>query len=269
MNTYVQGPSVPTSNTTADTYSFAENTIPVHGSAVRSIIVNLTGTANTITNLTRVTARMGQTPFIDADPLHIAALINFYSKGGGEWPAAGTRLTLPLHGYMGGGAPRGKQFRLDISKNATPQTGTSSMHEVVDEASPSTGYMNFITQAANIPASSTYYGYPITQEGFLCGITFPTANITALRVWRGRDLIMDLASLAAILEAQELERGVGVATTTLYLKMPEPLQVGDGLSAPQVRIQVSTGGSWTTSDIIGVHTHVYYPEVLAAMQKAA
>ncbi len=269
MMTLVQGPSVDTSNTTADTYRHSENTIPVHGSAVRSVIVAVTGTAHTLTNITRVTVRQGQTPFIDADPLHLAAWINFYSKAGAEWPTTATRWTIPLHGFLGGGAPRGKQFRVEHTKNATPQTGTAALHLGVDESTGATGYPMFITQAANIPASSTAYGYPITQEGHLCGITFPTANITALRVYQGRDLIMDLGSLAAILEAQNLERGVGIGTTTLYLKMPQPLPVGDGITAPQLRLAVTTGAGWATTDVIGIHTHVYYPEVLAAMAKAA
>ncbi len=269
MNTYVQGPSVATSNTTADSYSFAENTIPVHGSAVRALHINLTGTAHTLANILRVTVRQGQTPFIDADPLHLAAMINYYSKGGGEWATTATRYTIPLHGYMGGGAPRGKQFRADFSKNATPQTGTASLTMSVDEASPSTGYMQFVTQQANIPVSSNYFGYPITQDGHLCGITFPTANVTAIRVWQGKELIADLASAAAIAEVQELERGVGVATTTLYWKLPVPIPVGDGVTAPLTRLQVSTNSSWAATDIIGIHTHVFYPEVLAAMNKAA
>lgn len=269
MKNYVVGPAVVTTSSSADTISFPENTIPIHGSSVRDVYVNLTGTNMTLGNITRVTVREGQTPFIDADPLHLAAWVNFYSKAGSEWPTSATRFTIPLHSYLGGGAPRGKQFRVDLPKNSTPAAGTAAMNLGVDDAAPALGYPMFVTQQANIPASSTLFGYPITQQGFLCGLTFPTANVTALRVFAGKELIVDLPSLAAILESQDLERGVGVATTTLYYKMPQPILVGDGVTAPQIRTQWSTGGSWATSDVVGVHTFVYYPEALEAMRKAA
>lgn len=254
--------SIDTTNTTADTYALTEDMIPTHGSSVRKVIVNVTGTSHTLGNITRVTLRAGQTPFIDADPLHLAAYINYYSKSGAEWPTTATRWSIPL-GWMGGAAPRGKRLRVEHTKNATPQTGTANFHLGLDAEAPALGYHMFITEQSNVPASSTLKAYPISQEGWLVGITFPTANVTAIQIWDGRNLLVEINALAAIIESQNLERGVAIATTTLYYRLPKPIKVVDGAT----KLRISTGGSWAATDVIGIHTFVYYPEVEAELLK--
>lgn len=266
MLTYVIGPTKTTTGATADTTSIAEDTIPVHGSAVRTLIVRLTGTSHTLGNLTRLTVRAGQAPIIDADPSHLRAMVNFYSKSGGEWATAATRFTIPLHGYMGGGAPRNKRLRVDLAKNATPAAGTVELHLGVDEAAPAPGYPMFFTEQQSIPANATYRGIPVTQEGWLVGVTLPVATneVQAFRVYQGKDLLVDLASQAAILEAQQLDRGNGVDVSAIvYFRLPEPIPVVEGAT----RLFVSVGS--TADPTIGLHTFVFYPEALEAMKKQA
>jgi hypothetical protein len=266
MLTYVIGPSKNSTATTADTTTLAEDTIPIHGSGVRALIVNLTGTSHTLGNITRVTVRAGQAPFIDADPAHLRAMVNWHSKSGGEWSTAATRFTIPLHGFMQGGAPRNKRLRLDLAKNATPGAGTVNLHLAVDETRPAPGYPMFITEQQTIPASAQYRGVTITQEGWLVGLTVPVGaqDVQALRLYQGKELLMDLASQAALLEAQQLERGNGVDVSSIvYLRLPEPVPVIEGAT----RLFLSVG---TTADpTIGLHTFVFYPEALEAMRTPA
>jgi hypothetical protein len=248
--TYVAGPTVPTTNTTADTIAFSENVVPVSGARVREIIHSFTGSNLILTNITRFTYKAGQVPFIDVTTAYVRAWLGWYGKKP-EWATANARCTFPLHGYRGWSAPPNQGLRLEVAKNATPGTGTATIHEGLNDSEESQGFMYLLANTFNVPASSARYTIPITQPGVLSGlIVADTADITLLRIYDASGLVADFADFLSFIDSQLLYSGTTVSDP-IYWKLPIERLVVSGVT----RLEIGTGSGWT-DQAFGFHTYI-------------
>lgn len=254
MGEWISGATVNGTATTADgSLTFSEDNIQVWGSAVRRLVIALTGTNMTLANVTRVTVKAKSQLRIDAPPNHIRAWLGAMSKKA-EWPTAATRFTIPLDMFLGLGADPAGKLRVEIAKNATPGASTAQMHEYVDDETPVKAYGNFLsTSQSLIGVSAVTQPCSLSGEGILLGLTVPdVANVTMIRVKKGKKTLAEFMSSAAIIESNELQRGT-TAVTEVYLPLPAIDLDADTL------IQVSTNGSYTPGEW-GMHTINQYAQ---------
>jgi hypothetical protein len=264
---YVSGPIVTGTNTTADTsLFFADNQMPVSGAAVRELIFTLSNDATAIvSNVTRVTLRAGQVPFVDARLDALTAMYGFYGKKA-EYSGSGVGFSVLLHGYRGWSAPPGQGLRADIAKNATMTNSPKlQIHEGLNDTDMSTGFMYFVGASANIAASAITQPLNITTPGMLVGFVLPQPqNVTLIRIYGAEGLQLEITAGTALIESQQQYRGTTV-TDPLYVKLPKELLVTPGAS----RMEISTNGSWTGATIeVTFHTYVPNPAYLAALAAA-
>jgi hypothetical protein len=215
------------------------------------MIMTLAGDATAIlTNVTRVTFRAGQVPFVDATPAQIRAMLGWYGKKA-EWATGGALFTYPFHGFRGWSAPPNQGLRVEVTKNVTMKTPTLTIHEGLNDTEDSTGFAYFLSTSFNVPASSARYTIPITQPGVLVGIVVPNvADLTLLRLYDSSGLVADFADYLALQDSQTLYMGTTVVSP-LYWKIPLERLVVSGVT----RLEVGTGGGWVDAEFT-FHTYI-------------
>jgi hypothetical protein len=245
MPEWVSGPTVSGVASTADrSLTFSEDIIPVHGSAVRRMVVNLAGTNMTLANLTRVALKVKSQLRIDSPIAQFRAMLGYYGKKA-EWASTATRMTVPLDFFMGLGADPSGKIRLELEKNGTPSgTITAALHQYIDEVAPALGFGYFLSSSqGQIGASAATQSATVNGVGKLVGMVVPdVANVTLLRIKQGSQTISEFTSSAAIIESAELMRGT-TAVTEVYLPLP-----GYDIVPGSTMIQVSTNGSYTPGE---------------------
>lgn len=261
----ISGPVQPGTALTADrSLTFAENMVPVSGSAVRQLILTLFGL--TWAEVTRITVKAGSVPFVDCTPAYLRAFFNFIAKGA-QWAAADIAGSLyfpgntllgekPADNILSMGGPPGQLMRIEIQKSAVPAAGNSAqLHQLIEDRALAQAWSYFVASSANIPTPAITFNVPITTPGLLAGLVIPDVNqVTLLRIFGPDGLMHEFTSAAAIIEHQKQYRAAGAIPLgdPLYISLaPTPVIPG------RTRIEVSTSALFAgpTAEL-GIHTIV-------------
>lgn len=232
---------------TAETIRFNESDIP-GGEAVRSFILNMTGTARDFDAIDSIVVKAGGSQIWNVNELQHAALMQFISKKTGPG-ATDTRFQVPFWwGAPNVAFPRGKAAAVEIAIDNTPSaTGVVGLaYSYLDPAPKADYYPMYIASDCNIAASASNARYPVTQPGFLRGFCLPdTGDITSVRIYVQNQLKLDL-DLAQLLEAQELEQG-GTVSTNRFFSLPAAPKIVPGETFIELTVAAGFGGA--TEDI--------------------
>lgn len=255
FTTIIAGPEVAGVTKKADnSLKFTENDIPVSGETVRDLIMDLSGTkATTLAEVTRVTLRAGQVPFVDTLPAYIRAWLGWVGKKA-EWATTADGFVFPLHGYRGWSAPPGQGLSIQIGKSAVMEDPVLTLHEGLNKEEPSQGFMYFLSSAFNLAASKRQT-IQITTPGKLVGLVIPTpADIDSVKLYDVSGLVAEITNPRALQASEFLYQGTTV-TDPLYWKMPIERLVTTGVT----RLELVTGAGWVDGEF-GFHTVIEPPQ---------
>lgn len=248
-----------TTSTTAETITFGSGDIP--GSGVTQYSFDMTGTNQDFDSLDAVRVKAGGVSIVDLNELQLAALIQRSGKKAGPGATA-TRFTIPLYAlgsYEEGldiprydcGFPQGMAPTCEIDKDNTASVGTI-FASYAQSMAPFRFYPMHIRQQNNNAASPSNASSPLTQKGFLRGITFPrTTSITSVRVVVAGQELLNLRG-PALLEIQEHDQGGTVTLNETILFEPPFLPMTPGNSL----IFWTGDSSWAATDQFVVHSFV-------------
>lgn len=235
-----------------------------------------TGFAQDFSIVSRIRVKANGQTVIDCTPTELRAYQERFSPKGNSNTDTGTTLTIPLNSLDAKSDDDGDRCQFMPGASATVELvysnsagGASTIRKgnfflawTKTTIAPEF-YMTLLTQAANVPQSSTNGRSPLSGPGFVQGLGITTANLNRVRtVLSG----LEVANLPGALyngnttgdlmrETQELYENPDdqtMVTSFQWLKLAQGLEANPATSW----LELTTGASWSATDPIGLYTLV-------------